>query len=858
MSIPPRPPPFLTDSLCFSSASILRCSPLNQVENGVLIIPTALEILFTTSLLFIIKDGGWHHLFLTIETWLYLVLAMLEVISHVLPAARDSVQITKGFDLAIGILAPLPLLLYMSFIYLFARQELIYTLPRRFQRVLNLMLPIFIPVITVVNAVASFVGVQIRTDPRTTNIPLIGFPTARDSTLWSFFTSLTLAILTLFQAIVFLIALHRLLSILVNQRRIENTSRDAIHLVKGVGWINAAIKLGAVESVLGFVGGSFGLFMVRRILRFAARVAWCIGIARGVDELEDFRAIQSEMSRSASRRQNGNLRTLISNPRLSTFREMSPSATMFHSSLRQVPQGELAPALNQFSRLRNEVYTSEMANIPRQRVTISYDSPRGAPTLHMRLSSVQLPDPVKLADSIKARSRKSTQATWVNGIRGSRSSVSGFIPLEQGRERMSSLQWNEREKEYYDPEKTSSQEKAREKSWISQWTEGEKRSSYFPPSQQPRNSLFVPQKEERNSSSQLSSVYTPSVCDPPEIVSALRRTVSRTRGVIVPASAVASSVLDVFVTAPSMRYVSAISPTTEDTSRSLDTVDILRELTPQFPPTPLNMNDIPLPSPASSEGFSPRLADQDKGKTPILGGLPSPPSSNSSTPRPTISRPQPLRPMPSPKRYSAPTSPSQPRISPKHRSGVSPGIIDFGMALSQTKIREWRRDGRSAAIFPTSAEAAKGLPPHLEIDENVQTSSSLAQSNLATGRATFASTDVLAVPWLYHPDLDEDKSQPRVRADSSTSSLAYPMRIKSVGNAPRRATPVPVRTRVAKRSTHLEPLIIPPLPHVGKTEVIQEFSGSLEGGGGRDSEVLGNEDARMVKQLRDVRAYYSK
>ena len=40
-------------SICLSSASILRCDPLTRNQNIYLIIPTALEVIFSTSLVFI-------------------------------------------------------------------------------------------------------------------------------------------------------------------------------------------------------------------------------------------------------------------------------------------------------------------------------------------------------------------------------------------------------------------------------------------------------------------------------------------------------------------------------------------------------------------------------------------------------------------------------------------------------------------------------------------------------------------------------------------------------------------------------------------------------------------------------------
>lgn len=99
--------------------------------------------------------------------------------------------------------------------------------------------------------------------------------------LWSFFNSITLALLTAYQAINFCFAFIRLTKIFLNQRRIEMSSTDEAHLFRGTGWITGALKLGAIETVIGFADGNFGVALTRRILRFLARAFLCIGIVKG-------------------------------------------------------------------------------------------------------------------------------------------------------------------------------------------------------------------------------------------------------------------------------------------------------------------------------------------------------------------------------------------------------------------------------------------------------------------------------------------------------------------------------------------------------------------------------------------------
>ena len=127
---------------------------------------------------------------------------------------------------------------------------------------------------------------------------LIGFPSRGLFSLNAFFTSLTLALLILFQAIVFLIAFFRLIVAVLNQRKFQNKGRDAYHLVKGVlhtlsasvftdfillgvAWLSAGLKLGAIETLVGFMGGSFEAVLARKIVHCISRVLLCVGIIKG-------------------------------------------------------------------------------------------------------------------------------------------------------------------------------------------------------------------------------------------------------------------------------------------------------------------------------------------------------------------------------------------------------------------------------------------------------------------------------------------------------------------------------------------------------------------------------------------------
>lgn len=103
------------------------------------------------------------------------------------------------------------------------------------------------------------------------------FSTERDESFWLVFTSLTLGILTAFQATIFCFIVYRLVFILA--RRNSEQYDAASHEVRGIVWVSAGVKIGALESLLGFAGGSFGIALARRIMRFSSRVCLCIGLS---------------------------------------------------------------------------------------------------------------------------------------------------------------------------------------------------------------------------------------------------------------------------------------------------------------------------------------------------------------------------------------------------------------------------------------------------------------------------------------------------------------------------------------------------------------------------------------------------
>ncbi|KAJ7080976.1 hypothetical protein B0H15DRAFT_475780 [Mycena belliarum] len=410
-------------SLCFSSASILRCESFTTLESQLLIIPTALELIFSTTLIFSNRGTGWRHLLLTAEGWSYFALALLELLSHTLPAVRDSVSVFSVVDIFLGATSFFPILFYTLFVYLFTRAELIDTLPKRFQRIANTLLLIFIPAIIALNELSSFVGISRRTITLAggREVVAIGFRNINDQQLWTFLTSLTLALLTAFEAINFCFAFHRLVRAFIDQRRIETTSTDQAHLIRGIGWITGGFKLGAIETVIGFANGGFGGALVRRIVRLLARAFLIIGIVKGVDQVDDFSDMTSGRNTGRQEFRRSRMAQLISNPRFSTFRQLSPTATKGFR-----PQSEIKPQMEEFTRLKREVTQTSMitaGGTRRERVTVHYGG--GPPTLEMRFSGLEMPSPALIAEQVKARP---VSSSWVSIAQSSRYGGSSIAP----------------------------------------------------------------------------------------------------------------------------------------------------------------------------------------------------------------------------------------------------------------------------------------------------------------------------------------------------------------------------------------------------------------------------------------------
>ena len=91
-------------------------------------------------------------------------------------------------------------------------------------------------------------------------------------------------LLTAFQALNFCIAFYRLVMAVLHRRNIEtgeNEKAMEAQFFRGLGWIVVGMKLGAIETVIGFAQGGFGIAFARRLLKFLAHACLVIGIMQG-------------------------------------------------------------------------------------------------------------------------------------------------------------------------------------------------------------------------------------------------------------------------------------------------------------------------------------------------------------------------------------------------------------------------------------------------------------------------------------------------------------------------------------------------------------------------------------------------
>ncbi|PCH36870.1 hypothetical protein WOLCODRAFT_167158 [Wolfiporia cocos MD-104 SS10] len=256
------------------------------------------------------------HVLLAAEGFAYFALALLDALVHLIPAVGMSINVFKPLDILEGAASWLPLLLYTGFLYLFTATTFIPTMPDWTQNAAKFSLLFFIPAIVASNELGSFVSISYRI---LNGVLSVGFT---NQSIHNGFDDLTLALLTAYQLLVVLIAVYRLGKAFSYRREIQAMPEGAevkAHLFHGLGWIVAGLVVSAVETMIGFAGGGFALALTRRILLFLGRAGLIIGVINGVDTVEDFQILKLEANQQ---RRRSKMLTMIGNPRNSTFRKV--------------------------------------------------------------------------------------------------------------------------------------------------------------------------------------------------------------------------------------------------------------------------------------------------------------------------------------------------------------------------------------------------------------------------------------------------------------------------------------------------------------------------------------------------------
>lgn len=277
---------------CLLLAENLRCAPLSLIEIHALTVLPAIELFFCVFLVYMTWGSKRAHLLLAADGVLYFILALVDLLLHVVPAVQNSVTTSRVAELFLGSVSFVPMLSYISYLVWLSCREFIPYLPRRSQGAAKYLFTGLIPVVAVLNFVASL-GMSIQN----LSFPLLMINlTSKSESLWLGLGQLSLILYTNHQCLTAFLALYRLFTALSNQWRIDTNDADERHFFNGIGWITFGIKLGAVECIVGSLAGGFTVSLCRRFLRLVGRVCMIIGAVKGMDEHQNFEFLSKELA----------------------------------------------------------------------------------------------------------------------------------------------------------------------------------------------------------------------------------------------------------------------------------------------------------------------------------------------------------------------------------------------------------------------------------------------------------------------------------------------------------------------------------------------------------------------------------
>ncbi|QRV85069.1 hypothetical protein RhiJN_13085 [Ceratobasidium sp. AG-Ba] len=307
----------------------------------------------------------------------------------------------------LGALSVVPILLYMSFLFLLTRADLLpLIMPNSFRTVFQFTIFSLMPPAAMSNELGSLLGVAYRVRQTPSGaITEIGFNSSYSKTLSLAFTISTIVLLGTFQLFIFLLCTWHISRAWDQPSPLfDATSRPSINRnrsnsytsnsylgdeqgVRGLSWLALALCLGAAETFVAFAPQGFVSTLVRRILRILSRGVLLYSLVRGSSDgfsnLEEGTTVMPDGGIRA-----GGIRALISNPRFSTFAQLTPNATAFYGMSRAT-SGPVRP--NKSTPHGAPSFTSEASQT---RVTVMYDQ-KSAPILQMRFSGLDVPDSSK-------------------------------------------------------------------------------------------------------------------------------------------------------------------------------------------------------------------------------------------------------------------------------------------------------------------------------------------------------------------------------------------------------------------------------------------------------------------------------
>lgn len=593
----------------------------------------------------------------------------------------------------------------------------------------------------------------------------------------------------------------------VDKRRIEATSSDEAHLVLGIGWISGGLKLGAIETVIGFANAGFGTAMTRRILRVLSRAFLIIGVVKGyaiinrsliflslptsvplysVDKFEDFREVREEMTRGNQGRRKSALRQFISNPRFSTFRQLSPTATAFHA---RAPGG--LPGMSDFASVKE--------GKSKQRVTVHYDE-RNAPTLHMRFSVLDIPSPAVLVDTVGKSTDNRPRSMLTTG------SISPY-PFSPG------------------PTEIATAQRARIPQAVPQLYR-----TYGSTIIDSRPSTFDAMSEHSRSHSSLDHLHILATQFPglPPRVTNLAQRVDDPSTWDDPYSTGIPSPESAGRRQGGSKFLSPSNSIKATTAGSLTPSNSLKRATSlsKRKPVPRVEGEAAYDELDDTQVIpvGETSADSTPSNTPMTMA-----TSVFSHPRKNVASSVLTPDTENPFVYD------EQEFAAALNTGKSRELLNSKTRTSSVDARtvEWIGSATKQRVA-SSASLSGEEPDEVEFREEL--------------RDRIQSTDTMDIPWLRHSEIrhEDDLRRALAKRPMPSANAVRIARIKSVGKAPKRYTPSPTKGTV-RGSVYLQPIMIPP-KQVGLTEIVQgSLTSKSDGGVLRDSEVLGVEDRSMAR-----------